>query len=130
MNDYMKRTSRFEFVKDPDNGMLIGPEGSHYDNEAEAIYFDQIRLCGCGCPRDVHKFLLECMASNSDSHPNLIDHKKVVELIKANPEVVAEFVLHFLDDRDLTEHGGSVYGSWLTERGKQALEVGAIDEDA
>jgi len=128
MNDYMKRTSRFEFKTDPENGMLIGPNGCHYDSESEAMYYDQIGLCGCGCPEDVHKFLLDCMSSKNENYPNLIDYKKVVELIKSQPEVVAEFVLHFLDNRGLTEHGSSVYGSWLTERGEQVLEIGVMDE--
>lgn len=129
MNDYMKRISKFEFKTDPDNGMLIGPKGCHYNSEAEAMYYDQIGLCGCGRPEDVHKFLLDCMSANNDHYTNLIDHKKVIELIKAKPEVVAEFVLHFLDDREITEHGSSVYGSWLTERGKQVLNVGVMNED-
>jgi len=129
MNDYMKRTSRFEFKTDPKNGMLIGPTGGHYDNEAEAMYYEQIGLCGCGCPEDVHKFLLDCMSSKNEDYPNIIDHEKVIELIKSRPEVVAEFVLHFLDDRELTEHGSSVYGSWLTERGEQVLEIGVMNED-
>lgn len=130
MNDYMQKIGRFEFKRDPDNGMLIGPDECHYDTEAEAMYYGQIGLCGCGKPEEVHRFLLECLAATCDDYETILDHKKVVELVKAKPEIVAEFVLHFLDDRNLTEHGGSVYGSWLTERGKQVLEAGVMDEGA
>lgn len=121
---------KFEFKTDPDNGMLIGPDGCHYDNEAEAMYYDQIKLCGCGNPESVHKFLINCMAATKDDFGELLDHGKIVKLIKLDPETVAQFVLHFLDDRGLTEHGSSVFGSWLTARGKQVLEIGAMEDDA
>jgi hypothetical protein len=123
-----EKTDRFDFKRDPQNQMLIGPDGCHYDDEASAMYYGQIGLCGCGRPEEVHKFLLECMAAKDDKYENIIDHKKVIELVKENVDIVAEFVLHFLDDRHLTEHGVSVYGSWLTDRGKQALEIGAMVE--
>lgn len=128
MNNYIKKTSRFEFKRDPDNGFLIGPNECHYETEAEAFYFDQIGLCGCGNPEDVHKFLLDCLSSGKDDS-NIIDYKKVEKLVSENTETVAQFVLHFLDKVSLTEHGGSVYGSWLTERGKQVLEAGVMKEE-
>ncbi|MDY6857563.1 MAG: hypothetical protein SWO11_23240 [Thermodesulfobacteriota bacterium] len=129
MNDYTQKTSRFIFKRDIDSGLVIGPKGCHYCSEAEAMYYDQIGLCGCGQPENVHKFLLDCMAATRDDHDLIIDYSKIIEIVKSRPEVVAEFVLHFLDDCNLTEHGSSVYGSWLTERGKQVLEIGVMDKD-
>lgn len=129
MSNYIERTSRFTFNRDPNNEMLIGPDGCHHNTEAEAMYYDQTGLCGCGCPEDVHKFLIDCMSAIRDDSDSIIDYKKVMEIITADPETVAEFVLHFLDSRELTEHGSSVYGSWLTDRGKQFLEIGPMVED-
>jgi len=43
-----------------------------------------------------------------------------------SPKVAAEFIAHFLDQRGLTEHGGSVYGSWLTEDGYDFINAGAM----
>jgi hypothetical protein len=37
MNDYTTRISRFDFERNESNGMLIGPDGCHYDTEAEAM---------------------------------------------------------------------------------------------
>jgi hypothetical protein len=125
---YIERTKRFEFKRDANNGMLIGPKGCHYDTEAEAFYFDQIGLCGCGRPKDVHAFLLKCLTAGKDDYPAILDYKKIEKLVADNIEIVAEFVLHFLDDVELTEHGSSLYGSWLTERGKQAVEIGVMKE--
>jgi hypothetical protein len=39
------------------------------------------------------------------------------------PAAAAELIAHILNDRDLLKHGGSVYGSWLTPRGEQFIEV-------
>lgn len=125
---YTERTKRFDFKRDPKNGCLIGPDGCHYDTEAQAFYFDQFGLCGCGRPEKVHQFLLDCLSAARKDHPSLLDIKRIEELVSQNPSIVAEFVLHFLDAVDLTEHGGSVYGCWLTERGKQAVEIGAMKE--
>ena len=128
MTDYLSSIARFEFERDTDNGMLVGPDGCHYNTEAEAMYYGQIGLCGCGRPEDVHEFLILCLSAKRDDYPSLIDFKKIAEIIKDDPEVVAEFVLHFLDLRNMTEHGGSVYGSWLTDRGKQVIEAGVMQE--
>jgi len=116
---------RFEFKDDEKNGCLVGSDGCHYDNKKEAIYFAEIGLCGCGNPEDVHKFLLDCMKATDG---NIIDYKKVSKLISDNPDTVTQFVLHFLDSISFTEHGSSVYGSWLTDLGKQAIEIGSINE--
>ena len=129
MVDYEERTSRFEFKRSPDSECLIGPDGCHYENEADAMYYGQLQLCGCGCPEEIHKFLLDCMALRKDDYPNIIDYEKIEQLIQEKPDVVAEFVLHFLDQKEVIEHGGSVYGSWLTKRGQQMLEIGPIQED-
>ena len=128
MSGYLERIKRFEFKIDPQNGYLIGPDGCHYDNEAAAMYFDQIGLCGCGSPGEVHQFLLDCMSATKETS-DILDYEKIKDLIKANPDTVTQLVLHFLDSRDLTEHGGSVWGSWLTDRGKQVLEIGAMKDD-
>jgi len=126
MSDYETRTRRYEFPRDPKNGMLVGPRGHHYDSEAEAMYFDQLGLCGCGCPENVHKFLISCLEAKNDEYPTLLSAEKIAEIISNNPGVVAEFVLHYLDSVELVEHGGSVYGCWRTERGDQIVEVGPI----
>ncbi|MEC9268497.1 MAG: hypothetical protein VX464_20730 [Pseudomonadota bacterium] len=126
--DWMQKIARWEFKKDPDNGMLIGPDGCHYETEAHAFYFAQFGLCGCGRPEDVHAFLLNCMSASRDDYPNLIDVKKVQNLVEEAPEVVAEFVMHFLDKCAVTEHGSSVNGSWLTDRGRQVLEAGPMED--
>lgn len=131
-NDLSTKQARFYFKTDPDNGCVIGPEGCHYDTEAEAMYFDQLGLCGCGEPEEVHKFLvLACGYFDRDKHGFEAPYpvSKIADLVRANPDIAAEFIGHFLDKKHLLEHGGSVYGAWLTERGKQFVEIGPHIED-
>jgi len=127
---YLENTKRVEFERDDESGRVKGPDGTTYDTEAAWFYFSQFGLCGCGDPERVHEFLLNCMAARSDEYPNIIDVQKVQKLAAENNEIIAEFIMHYLDSCDLIEHGSSVYGSWLTDRGKQALEIGPMkDED-
>jgi hypothetical protein len=132
MSDYMKRTGRFEFKRDPENEMLIGPAGCHYENERQAMYFDQLGFCGCGNPADQHVFVAKCLEAfdreKTGWEPGTgLD--KIAALVIENPEEAAYFIAYALDKVDLIEHGGSVGGSWLTDRGKQFLEIGPMTEE-
>lgn len=127
---YLERQSRFEFKRDPSNDCLVGPDGCHYDSEQEAMYFSLKASCGCGNPCGVHGFLIQCLRQfETDAWP-----KPGVEGIKKvlleHPDIAAEFIAHYLSSEDFTEHGGSVYGSWITDRGKQFIEIGPmVDKD-
>lgn len=94
------------------------------EQEHEAI--DLLGICGCGSG-EVVGFIAECMTQRRDDAPNLIDHRKITELVKKWPDVAAEFILHVLDDQGLTEHGSSVYGSWPTDAGKRFMQLAEED---
>lgn len=116
---------RLVFARDPANGALVGPDGCHYDTESAAVYFGALGLCGCGTPEDVHALLLDCLRQFKGG-PGVGGGVDGIErLVAERSAVAAEFIAHFLDRAELLEHGTSVFGSWLTERGKQALEIGS-----
>jgi len=47
---------------------------------------------------------------------------KLNEVIsKCEEEVLKLLILYFLDDKNLTEHGCSVNGSWISDKGKKML---------
>jgi hypothetical protein len=48
---------------------------------------------------------------------------RIADLVRQQPEAAAHLILYVLDQRGLTEHGGSVNGSWLSDRGKQVREI-------
>lgn len=129
--DWKVKQGRFAFEVDEGDASMIGPDNGHYDTEAEAMYFGQLSLCGCGDPCAVHAFLVEaCDYFDREKHGSkqrpIVN---VAELVKSNPEAVAEFVAHFLNNANLLEHGGYAGASWQTERGKQFVEIGPMVDD-
>ena len=123
----MKYGERIELAED--GGWIKGPDGCDYETAWDALY-STLELCGCGSPEENYIFLASCLEATSDKYPNIIDYKKVRAIVLENPETVTELVLHLLDAAELTEHGGSVYGSWLTDRGRQFIEHCPEEDDA
>lgn len=74
------------------------------------ILFDEL-LCGCGCPQICWELLhIYLMCKNSSN--NWLKLNRPFEL----------FFAYVIDVHcKMTEHGTSIYGSWLTEEGKKAL---------
>lgn len=72
-------------------------------------------FCGCGSPEDAFASLTKLL--RIVSQPQWLDGLKAF----VPDEGVQMLLLYQLDKLDLTEHGGSVYGSWLSEKGKEVL---------
>ena len=77
-------------------------------------------FCGCGCLSMSIKFvrdILNCFEDreedNLSQYLNLDKAKEV-----CGNDNITDFILHWLDSVGLTDHSSSVYGSWLTEKGK------------
>jgi hypothetical protein len=78
-------------------------------------------FCGCGSPEDAAGALLKLLRL----HPGY-EHQR--ELDEWLPDAGVRYLLLYqLDRAELTEHGGSVGGAWLTDRGK-ALRAGLEQE--
>lgn len=80
-------------------------------------------FCGCGCLQlsaDFIKDVLNCFEEEEGlSYP----HLNLVKLDSyTNNKGITDFILHFLDVYSITEHGSSVYGSWLTLEGQKLKE--------
>jgi hypothetical protein len=115
------RMSKVTFNKA--TSMYVG-NGLEFDTKQEALYFGVLGLCGCGNPDQVHELLIECLETFEPYEYGL---QKLVAVVKEKPEIVAEFIAHFLDKFYLIEHGSNVYGSWLTEEGRDFIEAGPVD---
>lgn len=112
------------------DGMLEGPDGCLYESRWEVFSMCVLGMCGCGSPEDAYNFLREILIRSDrrgalDTPPtrdwvNLQD--AVRDLVVANPEIAAHCLLHFLSDKNVIEHGGSVGGSWLTKLGEQIVD--------
>jgi hypothetical protein len=69
-------------------------------------------FCGCGNPEDAAATLLKVL----QMHP-LYDHRSEFEALI--PDRGLEYLLlYLLDEKGWFEHGGTIGGQWLTERGE------------
>jgi hypothetical protein len=88
----------------------------------ELSVFLQEWFCGCGSPHSAAASLLKLLRL----HP-LYDHRRELEVLLPD-KGIQHLVLYMLDCFDLTEHGSSVGGAWLTDKGKAVMEALAGEE--
>lgn len=91
------------------------------EDEQEHLYrliADDLAFCGCGNPEEVYRLVRDVLdLAPFHEHPG-----KVRELIGGS-DATCYAVLYFIDRSGLIEHGGSVGGSWLTEKGTHYLKL-------
>lgn len=123
MSSWLKRDSK--------NGMLIGPDGAHYENEHQACHYALLKLCGCGSPEDAYNFCRDVLAcfDRRGKGDWIQAEDAVAAIIKERPGDAAHVIAHLLTHLDLLEHGGSVGGSWLTDNGARIVDLGPMTEE-
>ena len=88
-----------------------------FDDAGEVVWMGMFDFCGCGNPRVHLDTLLSTLRKMDLWHT-------AKELPNYTPE--EELWLYFLNLHEFAEHGSSVFGSWLSEKGKHlkcVLEV-------
>lgn len=86
-------------------------------------------FCGCGSPELAIATLIEVLdlyQQRGDVSTPMVDLDKLKAFDTKYSEGMTMLMLYFMDGTGLTEHGGSVYGAWLTNLGvnlKKFLEV-------
>lgn len=76
-----------------------------------------LNFCGCGCGIRVSGLIrsfLECFDSYDGT---LFDSDTYKQKFPGRTETEMEFMLKWVDSLGMSEHGTSVYGSWLTDKG-------------
>jgi hypothetical protein len=129
---YQERSSAFKF-ETLNDGTVLGPDGCSHADEAEAMFYSLKCTCGCGNPRKIHRFIIECLKcfdydGTKAGLSSMTQVRGIKALIQDDPDIAAEFIGHVLDGECLVEHGGSIFGGWTTGRGKQFIEIGPHDE--
>lgn len=81
------------------------------------FYFDTLKFCGCGNPEDVLDFLRQTLSAIRDRSSSRDRENTLLPL----DSPLALTYRYWLDAQGWTEHGGSVYGAWLTKEGKEVL---------
>lgn len=79
-------------------------------------------FCGCGRPEDAASALLRLLRL----HPLYDHHDEFEEWMPDSG--ISYLILYWLCDQGLTEHGGSVLGGWLTEKGEAIRDALAREE--
>lgn len=111
-------------------------EEPEYPNEVQRFYYDTLKWCGCGNPEDALTFMrdvLEIMHLRSEENMTeaIFDRQGDAPWTKRTQELDALLgggalglsYLYVLDSFGLTEHGGSIGGSWLTPEGERILTL-------
>lgn len=102
-----------------------------YTDDLDEQLLVRLGFCGCGIPDDCMLFVrdyLELMKKRSDENDDLSttdtwmeNSKKMDDLIREHPRELEYIFYYWLDDKRLTEHGGSVPG-WIDGDGYEVLD--------
>lgn len=100
--------------------------GCTYENLEDVLQTGVLGFCGCGDASDnlLHIMtVLSLLESRSEGERS--EYMEWYAKLKAyfGTETHAQFFYYWLDERGFTEHGGSVFGSWLTPKGKDLLRA-------
>jgi len=93
----------------------------------DRLYFVELGMCECGRPDEVEAFVLEILdaqASYRDTPQGGFEAKESRQhsaIKNTDADVIFEFVMHVFEHAGFVEHGSSVYGSWLTEKGRKLI---------
>jgi hypothetical protein len=88
----------------------------------ELRVFLQEWFCGCGDPEAAAQALLSLL-----KNPSLYRNEYFYQTVLPDPGT-RYLLLYILDRFELTEHGSSIYGAWLTEKGKAVRDALAREE--
>ena len=89
----------------------------------EIFVHEICNFCGCGCGIRVSGLIrsfLECFDSFDGT---LFDSDIYEKKFPGRTETEMEFMLKWVDSLGMSEHGTSVYGSWLTDKGVAFREL-------
>lgn len=110
----------------------------HRDPIARQFY-DVWKFCGCGNPEHIVAYVKGILKAYKDAQEytskvslTSAPDDKWSRLRKNIDDAIATgkendnarlFVLYWLDSQNYTEHGGSVYGAWITDNGRKLLAL-------
>ncbi len=109
MIEKLKKVDDFDFTYLDENEISHPSKKSYLQTEI-------LGFCGCGNPDSAMVFVRDIL--------RLLEERKGFgeEIKKELPsDGIYYFVLYMLDNKGLTDHGGSIGGSWLSDKGKEVL---------
>jgi hypothetical protein len=113
-----------------EDGTYTDSEGCNYDDAETFIQCHVLGFCGCGGPEESLSYVRDCLRHIANLE--IVRESKDGEYDaayqaweKAGVELMGKavyFTCYVLDQKQLTDHGVSVGGAWLTTKGKELLE--------
>lgn len=104
-----------------EDGWYKNEDGVSFENAESFITTGMLDFCGCGSPDEAMNYVGDALRlivnRQGLAYPEW--EKETKKLF--NSDGAEYFMWYFLDNKGLTEHGGSVPG-WLTDKGKALLE--------
>lgn len=125
MTSYQEKQDRLiELMKETQSYKTDDPWDTSYERRRAVEDFlygpDSITNCGCGSPEKTLQIVLDaldyCALEGLPERTAFLQEKFGVEYVSDNGLV--QLLFYVLTDKDFTQHGGSVNGSWLTDAGK------------
>lgn len=99
----------------------------------EYFSFEVIGLCGCGAIDATIEVIAKYLAivnfwTTNIDHENIIDKrneqtKSTFNVTNITDDPLLQFMAYILDDHNLTNHGSSINGTWITDLGIVCLYV-------
>lgn len=96
------------------------------------FYCNELNWCSCGNPESVLEYMRDVLSAihkrsriNHGCENTWIEDTesiKLILLLKQKEELGLSY-MYMLDAIGLLEHGSSIYGSWLSPKGKKVLEM-------
>ena len=92
--------------------------------------YEDLRLCDCGCPEDTYEVIRKYLHIRQDWRENKLTYNEVIDRYRRDLHIddnnnnqfgLLQFMMYILDEHEFTEHGGSIIGCWLTEKGEMLL---------
>lgn len=102
-----------------------GPQIPGFDDDWEEMILMQ-HFCGCGSPDAVVKAMRDYM-NRVRTYTNLVHQPGPlpdgIERPVPDDDLAALLLAYIADHLGFTDHGGSVYGAWITDAGSRWLDL-------
>lgn len=95
--------------------------------------YEELHLCGCGNPEDTYETIRRYLNIRDDNFKiSDMDYQDVIDRYKTDLGIdkqndmqygLLQFMMYVLDDKGFTEHGSSIGGCYLTDKGERLLTV-------
>ena len=107
-------------------------EESLIDPLLDYYMYEELDLCECGNPEFTYETIRKYLHIREDFHTYNIHYEDVLQRYKNDLHIdtndsvqygILQFMMYVLDWKGFTEHGGSIGGCWLTDKGRRLLAV-------